>query len=130
MFLFSPIVHVFLIDQKLQNPNLQCHCGHRGNSECEIVFEELSGYPFQRSMFTFIIIKPITKFGFCFVNVRNFTANSTFSQFKGPLWVLKVSWQGSVLVAVNIESHTKQVLFPRDSHFPLLLRMGNVALIK
>ena len=34
MFLFPSVAHVFRIAQKLQNPNLQCHCGHQVNSEC------------------------------------------------------------------------------------------------
>ena len=34
MFLFPSVAHVFCIAQKLQNPNLQCHCGHQVNSEC------------------------------------------------------------------------------------------------
>ena len=34
MFLFLSVAHVFCIAQKLQNPNLQCHCGHQANSEC------------------------------------------------------------------------------------------------
>ena len=46
MFLFPSVVHVFRIAQKLQNPNLQCRYGHQDNSECEIVSEELSDYPF------------------------------------------------------------------------------------
>ena len=32
----------------------------------------------KRSVFTFIVIKPITKFGFRFPNVGNFTTNFTF----------------------------------------------------
>ena len=46
MFLFPSAAHVFRIAQKLQNPNLQCRYGHRDNSECEIVSEELFDYPF------------------------------------------------------------------------------------
>ena len=46
MFLFPSVVHVFHIDQKLQNPNLQCDYGHQDNGECEIVFDELSNYLF------------------------------------------------------------------------------------
>ena len=46
MFLFPLVAHVFRIAQKLQNPNLQCRYDHRDNSECEIVSEELSDYPF------------------------------------------------------------------------------------
>ena len=34
MFLFPSVAHVFCIAQKLQNPNLQCRCGHQVNSEC------------------------------------------------------------------------------------------------
>ena len=45
MFLFASVTHVFRIAQKLQNPNLQRRYGHRDNSECEIVSEELSYYP-------------------------------------------------------------------------------------
>ena len=36
----------------------------------------------KRSMFTFIIIKPITKFGFRFPNVGDFATNFTFSQIE------------------------------------------------
>ena len=43
---FPRVSHVFRIAQKLQNPNLQCGCGHRDNNDCEIVSEELSDYPF------------------------------------------------------------------------------------
>ena len=46
MFLFPSVAHVFCIAQKLQNPTLQYRCGHRGNSECKIVSEEHSDYPF------------------------------------------------------------------------------------
>ena len=42
MVLLPSIAYVFRIAQKLQNPNLQCRCGHRGNSEYEKVSEELS----------------------------------------------------------------------------------------
>ena len=74
MFLFPSTTHVFYIPQKLQNYNGQCCCGHRGNSEYEIVYEELSITFNECSVFTFIIIiKPITKFGFCFLNAGNLT---------------------------------------------------------
>ena len=46
MFLFPSVAHVFRITQRLQSPNVQCCCGRRGNSECEIVSEELSDYHF------------------------------------------------------------------------------------
>ena len=46
MLLFTSTADVFGIAQKLQNPNLQCHYGHRSNSECDIVSEKLSDYPF------------------------------------------------------------------------------------
>ena len=46
MFLFPSAAYVFRIAQKLQNLNLQCRYGYRDNSECEIVPEELSDYPF------------------------------------------------------------------------------------
>ena len=56
MFVLPSVEHVFRIAQKLQNPNFQCPYGHRENSECEIVSEELSDYPLSKcSMFTFII---------------------------------------------------------------------------
>ena len=42
MFFLPSVAHVFRIAQKLQNPNLQCCCGYRDNSECEIFSEELS----------------------------------------------------------------------------------------
>ena len=46
MLFFPSVTLVFRIAQKVQNPNLQCRCGHRENSEWEILSEELSDYPF------------------------------------------------------------------------------------
>ena len=46
MFLFPSVAYVFRIAKKLQNPNLQCHRGYQEISECEIIFEELTDYPF------------------------------------------------------------------------------------
>ena len=46
MFLLPSVAHVFRIAQKLQNPNLQCRYVHQDNSQCKIVSEELSDYPF------------------------------------------------------------------------------------
>ena len=75
IFILLSIAHVFRIAQKLQIPKLQCHCGHRVNIECRIVS---SITIFKGSMFTFIIIRPITKFGFRFFNIGNFDTNFTF----------------------------------------------------
>lgn len=46
--------------------------------------------------------------------------------------MLKISYQASVVkvIAVLIESQTKKVVFPHVSNLPLLLSLGNVALIK
>ena len=46
MFFFPSVTLVFWIAQKKQNHNLQWRCGHRENSEWEILSEELSDYPF------------------------------------------------------------------------------------
>ena len=78
VFLFSSVAHAFRIAQKLQNPNLQCRYGHKDNSECETVLRNFPITLSRRSMFTFAIIKSITKFGFRFPNVGEFTTNFTF----------------------------------------------------
>ena len=80
-FSFFQLRMCFALLKKLQNPNLQCRYGHRDNNECEIVSEELSDDPFQMlyiCFYTFIIIKPISKFGFRFPNVGDFITNFTF----------------------------------------------------
>ena len=65
----------------------------------------------------------MTKFDFCFPNVEDFTTNFTF---------LKVPWQASVekVVAVLIDSQTKQFLFSHGSYLPHPLSLGNLALTK
>ena len=75
-FSFLSVVHAFFIPQKVQNPNLQCFCGQRDNSECEIVSEELSDYPLYTLYVYFTIIKPIAKFGFYFHIEGNFAPKS------------------------------------------------------
>ena len=48
----------------------------------------------KRSMFTFIIIKPITKFGFRFPNLGDFTTNFTFEQIEN---FFGITCQGTTL---------------------------------
>ena len=55
----------------------ECCYGHQDNSDCDIVSEELSITLSKRSMFTSIIIKPITKFIFRFPNIQDFIKNFT-----------------------------------------------------
>ena len=45
-FSYPQLRMCFAIVSKVQNLNLQCRCGHQDNSECEIISEELSDYPF------------------------------------------------------------------------------------
>ena len=75
------------------------------------IFEnfELPSKKFLAMPQTFVIVKSVAKFGFCFPNKGNLTNKhfnnySTFSesQFKGPFWILNVSWHASVVNAVVI----------------------------
>ena len=62
MFLFPSVAHVFRIAQKLQNPNLQCQSSMSTETIARVkkFLRNFSITLFERSMFTFIIIKPIT----------------------------------------------------------------------
>ena len=53
-------------------------------------------------------------------------------QFKGPLWILKVSPKASIVkvVVVLLELQTKQVFFPHGSHLLFSLVLVNTVLTK
>ena len=89
----------------------------------------------KRSVFTFIVIKPITKFGFRFPNVGNFTTNFTFQQIKnffgitckGTTTNFKIFVAGFRCKGLSsIKSQIKQVFSPHGLYLSLSSRIDVV----
>ena len=77
-FLFLSTAHIFHIVQKSDNPNNQFQYSHREIVSVKTFRRNFNFTLSECSMFTFIIVEPVAKFGSYFPNVESYTANFAF----------------------------------------------------